>query len=175
MALKAFLVEEQASVRDRLVGGLFGTALATFLMSRLEQAMAQLPAIAFFVPGLVYLADAIGTQTEAVAVRGLSLSHAGLPRLIGAEARTGLLIGAGLCALVSPLVWMSFGDLRLALAVGAALAVASALATATGMLLPWLLGHLGTDPAYGSGPLATIVQDLLTLLAYFAAVSAFII
>ena len=37
--------------------------------------------------------------------------------------------------------------------------------------LPWLLGRLGLDPAYGSGPMATIVQDVLTLLIYFAGVS----
>ena len=37
--------------------------------------------------------------------------------------------------------------------------------------LPWLLGRLGTDPAYGSGPLATIVQDVLTLLIYLGFVS----
>jgi len=38
--------------------------------------------------------------------------------------------------------------------------------------LPWLLGQLGRDPAYGSGPLATIAQDLLTLLIYFGTVQA---
>jgi magnesium transporter len=35
-----------------------------------------------------------------------------------------------------------------------------------------LLGQLGSDPAYGSGPLATIVQDLLTLLIFFSLVEA---
>jgi magnesium transporter len=36
-----------------------------------------------------------------------------------------------------------------------------------GLTLPWLLGRFGTDPAYGSGPLATIVQDVLSLLICF--------
>ena len=31
--------------------------------------------------------------------------------------------------------------------------------------------RFGSDPAYGSGPLATIVQDVLSLLIYFASVS----
>lgn len=140
-------------------------------MSRYEQALARRPEIAFFVPALVYLADAIGTQSEAVAVRGLSISHARLARLIGGELRTGLLIGAALALAALPLVWLFLGDPRLAAAVGAALAVACAAATVIGMLFPWLLQRLGRDPAYGSGPLATIVQDLLTLLIYFAAVS----
>ena len=31
----------------------------------------------------------------------------------------------------------------------------------------WLLHRLGTDPAFGSGPLATVIQDLVSLLIYF--------
>ncbi|HSV45505.1 MAG TPA: magnesium transporter [Ramlibacter sp.] len=158
-----------------LMVGLLGSTFATFVMSRFEQALAQLPAIAFFIPGLVYMADAIGTQSEAIAVRGLSLSHVGLAQLFGSETRTGLLMGGVLALPVFPLVWLGFGQLRLACAVVVALIAASAVATSVGLLLPWLLGRLGTDPAYGSGPLATILQDLLTLLIYFAGVSAIVL
>jgi len=154
-----------------LLVGLIGSMFATLVMARFEQALASKPAIAFFIPGLVYLADAIGTQSEAVAVRGLSLSHAGLPHLLGNEMRTGLLIGAALSAITFPLIWLVFGDLGLAAAVVLALASASAVATTVGLLLPWLLARLGLDPAYGSGPVATIIQDVLTLLIYFAGVS----
>ena len=155
--------------------GLAGSMVATLVMSRFESALAAQPAIAFFVPALVYLADAIGTQSEAVAVRGLSLSHASLARLVGGEVRTGLLIGAALAAAALPLVWLFVGDLRLALAVAAALAGAGAVACGIGLLLPWLLGTLRIDPAYGAGPLATIVQDVLTLLIYFAGVTAIVL
>ena len=33
--------------------------------------------------------------------------------------------------------------------------------------LPWLLRRLKLDPAFGSGPLATVIQDLLSILLYF--------
>jgi magnesium transporter len=155
-----------------LLVGLVGSMLATLVVSRFEQALASKPAIAFFIPGLVYLADAIGTQSEAVAVRGLSLSHVGVGRLLGNEVRTGLLIGAALSLICFPLIWFVFGDLGLAAAVVLALAAASAVATTIGLLLPWLFARLRLDPAYGSGPVATIVQDVLTLLIYFAGVSA---
>jgi magnesium transporter len=158
-----------------LLVGLVGSMLATLVVARFEQALASKPAIAFFIPGLVYLADAIGTQSEAVAVRGLSLSHAGLARLIGSEMRTGLLIGAALSLISFPLIWFVFGDPRLAAAVVLALACASAVATTVGLLLPWLLGRLGRDPAYGSGPVATIIQDVLSLLIYFAGVSVILL
>jgi magnesium transporter len=158
-----------------LLVGLAGSAVATLVVSRFEAALAARPALAFFVPGLVYLADAIGTQSEAVAVRGLSLSRAGLARLAGGELRTGLLIGLVLALLALPMVWAAFGDLRLAVAVAGALAGASTVAAVLGLALPWLLSRLGLDPAYGSGPLATIVQDVLSLLIYFGFVSAVVL
>ena len=158
-----------------LLVGFGGSVVATFVVSRFEAALAAVPAIAFFVPALVYLADAIGTQSEAVAVRGLSLSRVGVARLLGGELRTGLLIGLVLALAAWPLVWLAFGDARLAAAVGLALAGASALATVLGLMLPWVLARLGTDPAYGSGPLATIVQDVLSLLIYFGCVSAVVL
>jgi magnesium transporter len=166
------------SARHRLpwlIVGLGGSVLATFIVARFETALAAKPALAFFVPGLVYLADAIGTQSEAVAVRGLSLSHVGIGRLIGNELRTGLLIGSVLALLALPMVWGVFGELRLAVAVALALAGASIVAAVLGLLLPWLLARLGSDPAYGSGPLATIVQDVLSLLIYFGCVTAIVL
>ncbi len=158
-----------------LLVGLAGSAVATFVVARFEDALAAKPAIAFFVPGLVYLADAIGTQSEAIAVRGLSLSHRGLPRLAAGELRTGLLIGLVLALLAFPLVWLVFGEIRLAAAVAAALGAASMVASLLGLALPWLLSRFGVDPAYGSGPLATIVQDVLSLLIYFGFVSAVVL
>ena len=73
------------------------------------------------------------------------------------------------------MVWFAFGEFRLAAAVALALAGASIVASVLGLLLPWLLARMGTDPAYGSGPLATIVQDILSLLIYFTCVSALVL
>lgn len=173
-------IEEPSLRRARhrlpwLVVGLGGSMVATLIVVRFESALAAKPAIAFFVPGLVYLADAIGTQSEAVAVRGLSLSHLGLGRLIGGELRTGILIGMVLALLAFPMVWLVFGELRLAAAVTLALAAASIVASTLGLLLPWLLTRFDFDPAYGSGPLATIVQDVLSLLIYFSCISLIVL
>lgn len=48
------------------------------------------------------------------------------------------------------------------------LVVAGAVATTMGLVLPGVLARSGRDPAFGSGPLATIIQDTLSLLIYFA-------
>lgn len=161
-------------VRHRLpwlLVGLAGSVAAAGILSGYERELSALPAIAFFLPGLIYLADAIGTQSEAIAVRGLSLSRTSALRLVLWELRTGCLIGVLLGLAAFLLVWWQFGDLRLAAAVGLAMVTAGCAASVLGFSLPWLLGRLGTDPAYGSGPLATIVQDVLTLVIYLGFVS----
>jgi magnesium transporter len=128
--------------------------------------------VAFFVPAIVYLADAIGTQTEAITVRGLSLSHARIGTMLAGELRTGLVMGALLGAVAGGAAWLMVDNARLALGVGLSVFVASAIATTIGLALPWLLDRLGRDPAYGSGPLATIIQDLLSVAVYLLVVSA---
>ena len=164
------------SVRHRLpwlLAGLAGSALATAAMASFEATLRQTIAVAFFVPAIVYLADAIGTQSEAIAVRGLSLTRSGIAHLLSAELRTGMLLGAILGAISFPFVLGAFGDLRLAGAVAAALFAAGSIAAIVGLLFPWLLARMRRDPAYGSGPIATIVQDVLSLLVYLGVVRAF--
>jgi magnesium transporter len=150
-----------------LLVGLLGSIFATFLMSRFERTLQERIAVAFFVPGIVYLADAIGTQTEAITVRGLSFSNGSLRTLFFGELLTGLMIGTVLGAIAFPLVAACFGDAGLAFAVAVSICLAGAFATSIGLLFPWLLSRAGFDPAYGSGPVATIVQDVLSLLVYF--------
>jgi len=156
-----------------LLLGLIGAMLATAAMAGFETTIEAHVAVAFFVPGLVYLADAIGTQSEAIAVRGLSLTRSSIARLLTGEIRTGLLIGATLGALCFFPVLLAFGDPRLAAAVSTSVFVAGGLASAMGLLFPWCFARAGYDPAYGSGPVATVIQDLISLLVYFAIVRAF--
>lgn len=161
-------------VRDRLpwlLVGLAGSALATALMTRFEQALQHTVAVAFFVPGLVYLADAIGTQTEAIVVRGLSLTRTRFAQQWLKEALTGALMGLVLGVLAAAGALSAFGHLRLALAVGLAVWAAGAAAASIGCALPWALARYGVDPAYGSGPMATIIQDVLTIATYFGFVT----
>ena len=160
--------------KDRLpwlLLGLLGSIGATAVMASFESALHRRVEIAYFIPGLVYLADAIGTQTEAVAVRGLSLSHAPLSRLLWGEVRTGLLIGLTLAAAVFPATWLGFHDVRLAFSIAFSVFCAGAIATTVGLLLPWALSRLHQDPAFGSGPVATVIQDVLSLLIYLTVVS----
>jgi magnesium transporter len=153
-----------------LVLGLVGAMVSAGLMSAFEAQLNATLAIAYFVPGIVYLADAVGTQTETMAIRGLSVG-VGIRRILGSEALTGLLVGLLLGTFMLPLVGIMTGDWLLAIAVGVAVLSASSIATVVALLLPWILQSLGQDPAFGSGPLATVIQDLLSILIYLGVVT----
>lgn len=175
-AIAARAIEEPPTRRARhrlpwLVAGLVGSVLSAVVMRHFERTLEANLAIAFFIPGIVYLADAVGTQSETIAIRGLSLSRKPLASLLGGELRTGLLIGMVLALLAVVPIWLVVDDARLAGAVALSVLVASSVATVLGFTLPWLLARSGADPAFGSGPLATIAQDVLSLLIYFATVS----
>jgi magnesium transporter len=73
-----------------------------------------------------------------------------------------------------PLVLYGWHDAQVAAAVSVALLAASTIATTIGMALPWLLQRLGKDPAFGAGPLGTVIQDLLSIVIYFSAAAAIV-
>jgi magnesium transporter len=149
-----------------LLVGLAGALLAADFVGWFEAKLQNKVMLAFFIPGIVYLADAVGTQTETVVVRGLSVG-VGLRRMVRRELLTGLVIGLALALVSFPLVLWRWGDGDMALAVSLSLLAACSTATLAAMALPWLLACFGSDPAFGSGPLATVIQDLLSILIYF--------
>lgn len=149
-----------------LLVGLVGAAVSAALMGGFEEQLQADLRLAFFVPGVVYLADAVGTQTEALVIRGLSVD-ASVRRVFRLESLTGLGMGALVAAVTFPAVLAAFGSTGLALGVSLALLMACAVATVVAAALPIGMARLGRDPAFGAGPLATVVQDLLSLAIYF--------
>jgi len=151
--------------------GLLGAAGAAVLVQGFEADLMSDVRLAFFIPGIVYMADAVGTQTETLVIRGLSV---GVPirRVFRMETLTGMLVGLVLAAITLPTVWLILGSPQLAVTLSLSLIAACAVATIVAMSLPWLMSRGGRDPAYGSGPLATVVEDLLSLVIYFAIASA---
>lgn len=150
--------------------GLVGVFISASLLAAFEARLNAMVAVAFFLPGIVYLAAAVGNQTQTLAVRGMSVG-VGIKNVAIREAVTGLLVGIFLAGVMYALVAIGWHEPRLALAVAAAVAVASLSATLVGMALPWLLQRAGRDPAFGSGPVATIIQDLTSISVYMGSVT----
>jgi len=148
-----------------LLLGLVGAMVSADLVGSFEAQLERNVILAFFIPGVVYMADAVGTQTETLIVQGLSIG-VGIRQVVWRELLTGLLVGTTLVAVFLSVGLWRWGEPDVAVAVALSLLTACSIATLVAMALPWLLHRLGRDPAYGSGPLATVVQDLLSVLIY---------
>ena len=150
-----------------LLIGLIGAMASAALVGAFEGQLDQKILLAFFLPAVVYLAAAVGTQTEAVLIRGLAV---GVPiRSVAArELLTGLVLGVLLALAFLPFAAVGWGDDKVALAVSLSVFVCCTIAAAVAMALPWVLQRLGRDPAFGSGPLATVIEDLVTIAIYLA-------
>jgi magnesium transporter len=150
-----------------LMIGLAGAFAAAGIVGSFERQLEDNVILAFFLPGVIYMADAVGTQTETLIVRGLSV---GIPirEVVRREVLTGLLVGTAVAVVFIPVALWRWGESDVVTAVAIALFAACSTATGVAMALPWALHRLGLDPAFGSGPLATVIQDLLSVLIYFA-------
>jgi magnesium transporter len=131
--------------------GLAGAVLTADIVASFAEKLQANVMLAFFIPGIVYLADAVGTQTETVVVRGLSLGVR-LRQMLAREIVVGLLISLALAATAGPPLYARWGSFPLALGVSLALFAACSSATLAAMGLPWLLDSLAFDPAFGTGP-----------------------
>lgn len=154
-----------------LLLGLVGAMASVTLVSGFEEQLNEKILLAFFMPAVVYMADAVGTQTEALVIRGMA-TGANWRTAIRRELLSGLAIGGFIGAVFVPFALLGWGDLDVAFAVGLSLATASSMATAIAMALPFALRAAGADPAFGSGPLATVIQDLVSIAVYLGVCSA---
>jgi magnesium transporter len=123
--------------------------------------------LVFFVPMIVYMSDAIGTETLALVVRALATDHMHVRRIFLKELLVGLSLGAtgGLPMGVIAFAW--FGEWQLAVTVAAAMVANGAVAVLLGMLIPVMFARLGRDPAVGTEEIGTAVSDIVSILIYF--------
>ena len=149
-----------------LIVGLAGAFAAADIVGAFERQLQEKVILAFFVPGIVYMAGAVGTQTVTLVVRGLSIGIT-VREVVKREVITGFCVALALALVTAPVALWRWGEPDVAVAVALALFAACSLSTLVALVLPWVLQRMGTDPAFGSGPVATVIQDLLSVLIYF--------
>jgi len=159
------------SVRHRLpwlVLGLLGGLLAAQIIGAFETTLTKNLLLASFIPLVVYISDAVGTQMESFVIRDIAI-HKGINffkyflKQFVIVTIMAVILAAGLYVIILFL----HGDSNLSLAVTLSMFFAIESSIFTGIILPILFRRLNLDPANASGPIATIVQDLLSVTIYF--------
>lgn len=147
--------------------GLVGAMTTPLIVSGFEKVLNNDLRLAFFIPIIVYLGDAIGTQTETIYVRHIRTSSLHFGKYLLKETAVGFFLGAifGIILGAFSFIWLKSYDISLA--VGLAILINITLAPVLATVIPTILYKEKTDPALGAGPLATIIQDVISLVIYF--------
>lgn len=158
-----------------LVWGLVLGLLLTIAMSKFESILAAELRLAFFIPVIVYMSDAVGTQTQTIFVRNLAKGPVKLANYLVKELALGLILGGifGLGIGLFALLW--FNSSKVAATVGLAMSASVTTATILALLVANLLKAEHQDPAVGAGPVTTVIQDLISVLIYFGVASLIIL
>jgi len=158
-----------------LLFGLMGTILMVYIVGSFETTLQKYLPLAFFMPLLVYLSDATGTQSESMTIRALALDpHLPLLKYILKQLKSGLMISsvvALFCFIFASVVW----GIKFGMAIGLSLFLSMNFSNLIASLLPIVYKRLlKIDPAGISGPLDTILSDISTLVIYFLVASLLI-
>ncbi len=152
-----------------LVFGLFGGIFAASIVSFFESSIKSYFILAAFIPLIVYMADAVGSQTQTIFIRNLVLNaEVNVRKYLFKEIVTGFILASILGGLLFFLSMLTHNvPYFIGLILGISLFFTVLGAMAIGVLMPSLIRKMKKDPAVGSGPLATIVRDITSLIIYF--------
>ncbi|MFZ2086937.1 MAG: magnesium transporter [Desulfobaccales bacterium] len=148
--------------------GLVGGILAAGIIGQFENTLQKNLILAAFMPLMVYMADAVGTQMEAFIIRDLAVNpNLNFIKYLSRQMLIVCLIGIGTSLLLFGFVLLLYRNVRLGLVLAISLFFAIISSVITGLVVPYLFQKLHLDPANASGPVATIIQDIFSVTIFF--------
>jgi magnesium transporter len=173
-------IREAYAARVRwLIANLVTASVASFVISRFENVIAQLVTLAVLMPIVAGIGGNAGTQTLAVTVRALAtnqLTSSNTWRSVRREMSIALLNGVSIALIIGTVVSLIFGewhnwmpvalDWHLGLVIGLAMLTNILIAGFAGVLVPLTLDRFDTDPAIASSIFVTMTTDSMGFLVF---------
>ncbi|MBM7599342.1 magnesium transporter [Virgibacillus halotolerans] len=145
------------------------------VIGQFEDTLEQVVVLAAFIPMIMDSGGNVGTQSLAVAVRGLALGTIeknSFWRMVRREFSTGAMIGAICMVLITLMIAIFYGNWMLGLIVGVSILCTLSVSAVIGAIVPLLINKLKIDPAVASGPFITTLNDIIGLMIYFSIATA---
>ncbi len=168
------------SLRKRLpwLGVNLGTAfLAAAVVGLFQGTIAQITALAVFMPIVAGMGGNAATQTLTVIVRGIALgelSWANSRKALLKEALVGLGNGVTLGLVAAVIAYLTKGDPVLGLLLCAAMIINMFVAATAGTLVPLGLRAINVDPALASSVFITTMTDVFGFASFLGLATVFI-
>lgn len=150
-----------------MIIGLAGGILASKIVENFEAVLSENLILAAFIPLIVYISDAVGTQMEAFVIRDMALHHLKFIKYFFRQLLVVSIIASILALSLFTYFVVSGGEKQIALVLGVSLFAAIMSSLFSGLIIPYLFRWIKLDPANASGPIATIIQDLMSIFIYF--------
>lgn len=155
------------------IGGL----VSAFILKQFQFRISEFSTILFFVPFVLGLAGNVGIQGATVIVRGLAtgdIQQDNLHRVVVSEISVGLINGALFGLICGLLIGVAAGPLLgsqplLGMAVGLGIILAVSAAGFVGSMAPVAFMRMEIDPAISTGPVVTVLNDIMGLFVYMLA------
>lgn len=153
--------------------GLLGGLLIAQIVGLFGRTLEQNLLLAGYIPLVIYMSGAVGMQTATFVVRDLAMHNVRplrkyVCKQFFATLLMAVLFSVGLFAVAALL----HRDVALALVLGISLLMAISSSIISGFFLPFFFAKRGIDPANATGPMGTILQDVMGTTMYFAIATA---
>lgn len=157
-------------IRSRLpwlIIGVLGGIAAASLIAQFESLLSSFIALASFIPVMVYMSDAAGTQSEALIIRSMALdTNLNMKFYIIREMKVAAAIALVSGVLAGFMAFITRANPLLGAIIFFSMFFSIMASVLIATMAPLVFKKLNYDPAVATGPLATIVSDITTLAIY---------
>jgi magnesium transporter len=158
-----------------LIIGMMGGFLMSKTITSFENILEKNIIIASFIPLIVYMGAAVQNQIGYFIVRDLAFN----PQInflvyLWKQLRVIFLIGLSTSFLLFIIAFILYKDFLLVTILAVAMFLAILSSILTGVFIPFICHRFKFDPASASGPIATILQDLISIIIYLLIARSFL-
>jgi magnesium transporter len=152
-----------------LLFNLGGGFITSAVLSYFEVSFINIMILIPFVPMIMGLSGAVGSQSATITVRGLAMGRIAEDRVwhgVLREVRISAIVAVTLGLIIALGAGYLHEAARLGAAVGLSVLTAVVVSTVFGAVIPILFKTLKIDPALASAPVVTSVNDVVSLVIY---------
>lgn len=162
-----YLKEVKTRVSWLLIGLALSLGIAEIIKG-FESTLEQNLVLASFIPLVVYMSDAVGTQMESIIIRELNNKRTFHFRMfIKKQVAIVALVALILGVVSGVVVGFLNHSMQLGFVIGISLFGGILSSLVTGSVMPYIFWKLHDDPAEASGPVATVLQDFFSVVIFF--------
>lgn len=156
--------------------GMCGGIVGAGVLGSHESQLAQIPAMAFFIPLIAAMAGNVGVQSSSIIVQSIASGTRNFDS-VSRRLIKELSVAFSTALLFSVLIFLyNFfftGNMRLTYSVSITLFIVMIFASLFGTIIPLVLNKFKIDPAVATGPFITTTNDILGLIIYMTVARMF--